>query len=284
MATVLNSDPKLLEAVIAKMSPEQRRRLTVAGGAYEWFGKDRVKSEVSAADADNDRVISPRDFNHWFENALKRHAEAEAAEPKGECKPVPFSALLLIALEAGLPFVGFGFLDNATMILAGDAIDKTVGLYFNCSVMACAALGNVVSGVCGMQVHGGVEKLVHALGLPVPVLSAEQQRSQRVFLAGHMGGTFGIAIGLTLGMLPLLFIREEEEHFERKAFQQFEVDGRIPEKQLPKAVLVAGTVAKADEVLKVAANYGQVVDGVRSFSLSDFVAICETLGKAKSSK
>ena len=282
IAKALEADPQLLQEVVAKMNPDQRRRITVAGGAYEWFGKEKVKQEVMDADVDKDTRISPRDFNSWFENAMKRQTEIrESSSPSG---PVPLSALLLIALETGLPFVGFGFLDNATMILAGDAIDRSVGFYFNCTVMASAAMGNVVSGVMGMQVHGGVEKLVQKLGLPVPVLTSEQRKSQRVFFAGHIGGTVGIAIGLTLGMLPLIWIHpEEEEHVERKIFQNLDADdnGLVSAQELLKAMKPLGLSVPEGDCTAMLQKYGRKgKDGSLALSYSDFQGLCADL-KAK---
>lgn len=219
IVAALEKSESLMEDVVSQMQPSARRRLVVAGGTLEWFGKEHVAREVAAADSDKDHVISPKDFDHWFANALKRKdgkegtaAEAAAAPGSGASASgrVPLAALCIIALEAGLPFVGFGFLDNATMIVAGDFIDGSVGFYLGCSVMASAAMGNVVSGVMGMQVHGMVEKAVQRLGLKMPILTEEQQKGRRVFLAGHLGGTLGIMLGLTLGMLPLLFIKTDE--------------------------------------------------------------------------
>ncbi|KEG14268.1 hypothetical protein DQ04_00541000, partial [Trypanosoma grayi] len=158
----------------------------VAGGAMEWFGKDSAASEMERADADKDLRISPKDFDHWLESALRRRygedqaRRQEAGSGEGDAN-VPFLTLVWIAFEAGLPFVGFGFLDNAVMILAGDAIDSTVGLYLNCSVLACAAMGNIFSGVLGMQVHGVIDKAVQKLNFKAPVLTESQMKGRRVF-------------------------------------------------------------------------------------------------------
>jgi Transmembrane protein 65 len=43
-----------------------------------------------------------------------------------------------------LPFVGFGFLDNFTMIIAGDYIEHTLGIFMSISTMAAAALGKLM--------------------------------------------------------------------------------------------------------------------------------------------
>jgi hypothetical protein len=288
IAKALEADPKLLEEVVARMTGEQRRRFTVAGGAYEWFGKEKISSELDSADQDKDRLISPRDFNHWFENALRRHNDMKQ---KGETSgttgarssaKVPLAALCLIACETGLPFVGFGFLDNATMIVAGDAIDKSVGFYLNCSVMASAAMGNVVSGIMGMQVHGGVEKVVQRLGLPVPALTPEQQKSQRVFFAGHFGGTIGIALGLSLGMLPLMWISpDDDDHMYRKAFNSLDVDcnGKIDAAELKKGLQGIGVRVESLDVENVLRKHSAT--GQTAVDFHEFCAICEQLIKSQ---
>lgn len=219
IAHLMENDPRILMEVVASMDPQSRRRLVVTGGAMEWFGKESAAQEVEKADADKDRQISPKDFDHWFESALKRRQEekkkltetkstaaASTTTTAAASKALPLAALFMIALEAGLPFVGFGFLDNATMILAGDMIDGSLGFYLNCSVLASAAMGNVCSGMLGMQVHGLIDKAVQKLNFNTPVLTEEQMKDRRVFLAGHLGGTVGIMVGLILGMLPLLFL------------------------------------------------------------------------------
>lgn len=269
ITTLLENDPRILMEVVNNLDPENRRRLVVAGGAMEWFGAESAAQEVERADVDKDRQISPKDFDHWFENALKRKIEAQkkkigegdmasggtptdnpqssptctsncdvnsekgstttssASSPTAVSTAAPgsappFSTLVLIAVEAGLPFVGFGFLDNAAMILAGDAIDGTVGFYLNLSVLASAAMGNVCSGLLGMQVHGLIEKAVRRLLPFTPILSEEHMKHPRVFMAGHIGGTIGIMIGLFLGMLPLLFLDTENSDTEKSDYAIFQ--------------------------------------------------------------
>ena len=53
-----------------------------------------------------------------------------------------------------IPFIGFGFMDNCIMILAGDQIDGTLGVAFGFSTMAAAGLGNLFSDVCGVGLGG----------------------------------------------------------------------------------------------------------------------------------
>eukprot|EP00968_Pinguiococcus_pyrenoidosus_P016854 scaffold1638_cov258-Pinguiococcus_pyrenoidosus.AAC.78 len=44
---------------------------------------------------------------------------------------------------AAVPMVGFGFMDNTVMILAGDAIDSTIGVRFGLATMTAAAFGEM---------------------------------------------------------------------------------------------------------------------------------------------
>lgn len=87
---------------------------------------------------------------------------------------VTVRALQFVALAHGLPFVGFGFVDNFLMILAGDYIDLTLGVSLGISSMAAAALGNTISDVAGLGLGNVVEDLCARLGLPNPNLTPEQ--------------------------------------------------------------------------------------------------------------
>ena len=58
--------------------------------------------------------------------------------------------------------VGFGFLDNSIMLLAGDAIECTLAVKFGISTMACCALGNIVGDVRGRDFAGCTEQWTQA--------------------------------------------------------------------------------------------------------------------------
>lgn len=60
------------------------------------------------------------------------------------------SELYRLAIQQGLPFVGFGFLDNFIMIVAGESIETFLGASLVISTMAAAALGNTLSDVFGI--------------------------------------------------------------------------------------------------------------------------------------
>ncbi len=64
--------------------------------------------------------------------------------------PPTTSDLYRVGIQQGLPFVGFGFLDNFIMIVAGESIETFLGASLVISTMAAAALGNTLSDVFGI--------------------------------------------------------------------------------------------------------------------------------------
>jgi len=105
-----------------------------------------------------------------------------------------------------IPFIGFGFLDNAVMIFAGDYIETSVGVALNLSVLAAAGLGNTVSDMFGVAFGGYVESVADKLGVPKPHFTPEEAHSRRARLVRSFGQAFGIVVGCLLGMFPLLLI------------------------------------------------------------------------------
>lgn len=75
----------------------------------------------------------------------------------------------------GVPFIGFGFLDNFLMILSGDYIEASFGVYLCLSTMAAAALGNTVSDVFGLWLATYVEQCCVFMGIDSPELTPTQQ-------------------------------------------------------------------------------------------------------------
>lgn len=141
-------------------------------------------------------------------------------------------AILLLGLTSAAPFVAFGFLDNFFMIVTGGAMeslflhhpsfdaagdsllhdDSDIATITHKQQLLAAGLGGVCSGVIGIQVHGLAGRLVTQLlrgggkgntgkvHRHSPALGSEATQRIR-----HVGGTFGICLGLLLGMTPLAF-------------------------------------------------------------------------------
>lgn len=149
--------------------------------------------------------------------ALDLHRELNPATAKEQPVELTATGLSMIALAAGIPFIGFGFMDNALMVgcgvvlsvtlchcacaqlMAGEEIDSLFGASWGLSKLAAAGLGNIVADVVGVgcadriEVRGWVAwACQHAstgLGAPDKVDCATQAgtlSTRVVFSAGYV--------------------------------------------------------------------------------------------------
>ncbi|CAJ1082834.1 transmembrane protein 65 [Xyrichtys novacula] len=125
--------------------------------------------------------------------------------------PPTAAQIRYVLFHNAIPFVGFGFLDNAIMIAAGTQIELSIGVTLGISTMAAAALGNLVSDLAGLGLAGYVEALASKLGMQVPDLTPKQADMWQTRVSSHMGKGIGVSIGCILGMFPLLFLGDEDE-------------------------------------------------------------------------
>lgn len=120
--------------------------------------------------------------------------------------PPTWKQLSRVIVAAGLPFVGFGFTDNAVMLLAGEAIDHWAGLHMGITTLAAAGLGNIAADVVGVSVtHQIKEKSRKISWAQPPRLSTLQQAMKSVRNAKMAGAALGVTVGCLMGMLPLAF-------------------------------------------------------------------------------
>eukprot|EP00903_Cladosiphon_okamuranus_P015540 g14346.t1 len=115
-----------------------------------------------------------------------------------------------VAFISAVPFVGFGIMDNAIMIVAGEYIDMTVGIAMGISTMAAAALGNTISDMAGVGLGGFIESMATKLGLPQPRLSRAQMLLRSTRTASLVGSAVGVMVGCLIGMFPLMFMPDSE--------------------------------------------------------------------------
>ncbi|KAL0272119.1 UNVERIFIED_CONTAM: hypothetical protein PYX00_005211 [Menopon gallinae] len=142
-------------------------------------------------------------YCHLPEDWLKKKYAEQVPMPTAQ-------QLIRVAVFNAVPFVGFGFLDNFIMIVAGDYIDETVGSMVTISTMAAAALGNTISDVMGIGSAWYVEMAASKIGLKAPNLSPIQLDMKPARRSANLGRAVGIIIGCLLGMTPLLFISKED--------------------------------------------------------------------------
>ncbi|XP_016117191.1 transmembrane protein 65 [Sinocyclocheilus grahami] len=147
---------------------------------------------------------------------MEKHGKTVIKHDSEESSPPTAAQLRYILLHNAIPFIGFGFLDNAIMIAAGTQIELSIGLTLGISTMAAAALGNLVSDLAGLGLAGYVEALAARLGMQIPDLAPKQVDMWQTRVTSHMGKAIGIAIGCILGMFPLLFLSDDEEEKEEK--------------------------------------------------------------------
>ncbi|XP_073086194.1 transmembrane protein 65 isoform X1 [Manis javanica] len=142
---------------------------------------------------------------------------ANSSEKLEALPPTP-GQLRYVFIHNAIPFIGFGFLDNAIMVVAGTHIEMSIGIILGISTMAAAALGNLVSDLAGLGLAGYVEALASRLGLSIPDLTPKQVDMWQTRVSTHLGKAVGVTIGCILGMFPLLFLGggEEDEKLETK--------------------------------------------------------------------
>ncbi|XP_017265481.1 transmembrane protein 65-like [Kryptolebias marmoratus] len=141
---------------------------------------------------------------HKFESIAIAQGQLEVAPPTA-------AQLRYVLLHNAIPFVGFGFLDNCIMIVAGTQIELSIGVVLGISTMAAAALGNLVSDLAGLGLAGYVEALASRLGMQIPDLSPKQADMWQTRVSCHTGKAIGVGIGCLLGMFPLFFFSDDEK-------------------------------------------------------------------------
>lgn len=178
--------------LIEMLPSEAKKQIGLA-----WAIKE-LRKEFAEADKNKDGVLSLAEFENW----------ARAITDKTQDRTPPSRRQLIYAFIRSLPpFIGFGFVDNALMVLSGGVIDDFLGTYLGISTMASAALGNSFSNGIGMLLHGVIERCANALRLPDPQLTIHQMQRQSTHVVKTVGSVLGILIGCLLGMLPLIFMR-----------------------------------------------------------------------------
>lgn len=114
-------------------------------------------------------------------------------------------------MVSSIPMVCFGFMDNFIMIIAGDAIDTSIGAKLGISTMAAAALGNTLSDSVGLFTGDFVEDLCRKAGVNEPEMTEDQARSRATKMAKSGGALIGLASGCLLGMVPLFWKEDRKE-------------------------------------------------------------------------
>lgn len=120
-------------------------------------------------------------------------------------------------VNAAVPFVAFGIVDQSVLLWAGDAIDNTMGVYFGLPTLAAAAMGQVFSDASGVLFGGTIEAMALRLGLPLPGLTDDQIRLAVTKQVSTFGGVVGIVTGCLIGMCNLFLMDLQAAERAKKA-------------------------------------------------------------------
>ena len=95
----------------------------------------QVEKEFEVADANQDKMLSPSELRNWYRQRYASFSEpvAEAIATRasrGTAATIEPSSdqMRKLMMQAGLPFIGFGFLDNFIMLVAGNQIEAHLGI------------------------------------------------------------------------------------------------------------------------------------------------------------
>ena len=163
-----------------------------------------VQRDFDAADTNNDGVLDKREFMLALsvDESAPSVGGKTTADSGGDATITSAQARALMLSQA-VPFIGFGFCDNAVMILAGESIETALGVGLGLSTMASAAFGNTVSDVVGIGLSSKIESFAERLGFHAPALTKAQRMSSATRWAKVAGATGGVTLGCVLGTFPL---------------------------------------------------------------------------------
>lgn len=200
---------KTSSSVVGKLSSNIRRkflRSDVHRGFRKYQGRREIPAVVNVSNV-KDVIYSMTTAERQILLEELQTFQIMSQEKEQNCPPT-VQQLRAIGIHYALPFVGFGFLDNFIMIVAGDYIDTTIGLTLGISTMAAAGLGNTLSDIAGIGSAWYVENLASRVGVHMPELTPAQLEMSSTRWSINLGRAVGITLGCLLGMVPLLFLHD----------------------------------------------------------------------------
>jgi hypothetical protein len=191
---------------------------------YDYLTQHSYSSDHSSSFTKLGSIELARQFVHSLtleeRNTIKDQifeAEKQLTSDTNKVVPKPsFRQLSVVCLQCGLPFIGFGFVDNFLMIVAGDLIESWIGTFIPISTMAAAGFGNAFSDVAGIGIAHHIEA-VSLKFVKAPQLTSEQWELRSVSWIMAISKSICIFIGCVIGMAPLLFINNKESDKDKKS-------------------------------------------------------------------
>eukprot|EP00282_Hemiselmis_andersenii_P043629 CAMPEP_0172073216 /NCGR_PEP_ID=MMETSP1043-20130122/14733_1 /TAXON_ID=464988 /ORGANISM="Hemiselmis andersenii, Strain CCMP441" /LENGTH=377 /DNA_ID=CAMNT_0012733741 /DNA_START=553 /DNA_END=1686 /DNA_ORIENTATION=+ len=159
MAGLDNEEPnELVAELVEKLTPDERLILL-----RDLHSKKLTADGFERMDTNKDGKVDPQEFQAY----MKEMNDNQFRKPTTR-------QMVWVMVASGVPFIGFGFMDNALMICFGETIEINIGALLGLSTMACAAGGNMVSDVVGVGMAGYIETLAKSLGIRDPLLTPSQ--------------------------------------------------------------------------------------------------------------
>lgn len=167
-----------------------------------------IDSFFREADRDQDGLLNTQEFRFFLTSRFCPRKILATDENNTIVTRPTSNQLKLVMLGSAIPFIGFGFVDNMILLIAGDQIEDYFHESFHYSILCAGLLGNTVSDVIGLSLGGIIETLARKLGIPDPKLSRTQANMSITHWANFFAAAGGITLGCLLGMVPLLFMKE----------------------------------------------------------------------------
>lgn len=202
-AVQLLKNPRKAAEIMQKLPEDSRRAVALSWALTE------LEDEFHKADQDRDGKLTFYEFQKWVKRVIEEGQNRDAAT-----RPTT-RQLIFVFISTTIPYIGFGMVDNGLMVIFGDQIDATLGVMFGASMLASAALGNAISNIFGMLLHGTITRFATKLGLPNPNLTLAQRKLPVVHSWTTAGSTVGVFVGCLLGMLPLLVMDQKKNEADR---------------------------------------------------------------------
>ena len=113
-----------------------------------WTSRKETTKQLKDAISSNNNNKQTQSHTHSKSNGGANNKNVP--EPTNE-------QLKIVARHQAIPFIRFGIMDNAILILAGETIDIYLGMTLGISTMCAAAIGNIISDVCGVGLGTVIE-------------------------------------------------------------------------------------------------------------------------------
>eukprot|EP00897_Mesotaenium_endlicherianum_P009478 jgi/Mesen1/8559/ME000489S07946 len=210
-SSALKGDSTLAAEVATSLvtSLDARSRAALVVALFAKTDPQTAEDYFKLADVNSDGVLDPSEFSAFV--------EAQAVKYGHSAKPLTSKQIWRVGTRAAIGAFGFGFTDNAVMIVAGDAIQNSIGGTLGLPTLMSAGMGNAVADLFGTYFKEYIENAMSKF-MPDLRISSLQMEFKEYYVAETTGACIGVTCGCLLGLTPLLLIKTEAPPVEGTAF------------------------------------------------------------------